>query len=49
MTSPTFVVDHYVMYTILCFLLGAWSVIVIIKKLKGHLHVKNTNHNGENI
>ena len=49
MTSPTLVVDHYVIDITLCFLLSAWSVIVIIKELKGHLHVKNTNHNGENM
>jgi hypothetical protein len=49
MISPTLVVDHYVMCITLCFLLSAWSVIVIIKELKGHLHVKNINHNGENM
>ena len=49
MTSPTLVEDHYVIYITLCYLLDAWSVIATIKELKGHSHVKNTNHNGENI
>ena len=49
MTSPTHVVDHCVIYIILCWLLSAWFVVVIIKELKEHLLVKNTNHNGENI
>ena len=48
-TSLTHVVDHSVIYIILCLLLSVWFVIVIIKELKGHLHVKNTNHNGENM
>jgi hypothetical protein len=49
MNSPTLVVDHYVIYITLGLLLSAWSVIVLIKELKGHLHVKNTSHNGENM
>ena len=48
-TSPTHMVDLCVIYIILCWLLSAWSAIVIIKELKGHLLVKNTNHNGETI
>ena len=49
MTSPTLVEDHYVICITLCFLLSARSMIVIIKEMKGHLHVENTNHNGKNM
>ena len=49
MISPTLIVDPYVIYITLCFLLSAWFMIVIIKELKGHLHVKNISHNGKNM
>ena len=49
MNSPTPGVDYYVIYITFYLLLSAWFVIVIIKGLKGHLHVKNTNHSGKNM
>ena len=40
MTSPTHVVDHCVIYIILCWLLSAWFMVVIINMIKMETHIQ---------